>query len=100
MRGIAGGLLCLMVLTGCRGSQPAAEPIPAPYAMPPSTAMRPPRSYPEFQQRQAEAFDPYPQTELGPEVVGGRPRDFDKPRAEPVRGIWWQPWTWKWPGSK
>lgn len=38
------------------------------------------------QQRfEAVAHDPYPQDDLGPEVVGGRPRDYQKPVAEPVR---------------
>jgi hypothetical protein len=35
-----------------------------------------------MQQAQAERSDPYPIPDMGPEVVGGRPREFDKPRDE------------------
>ncbi len=40
-----------------------------------------------IKQRQMEAsiFDPYAEPDVGPEVVGSRPRDFQKPFAEPVR---------------
>jgi hypothetical protein len=34
------------------------------------------------QQAQAERSDPYPIPDMGPEIVGGRPREFDKPRDE------------------
>jgi hypothetical protein len=34
------------------------------------------------QQAHAERSDPYPIPDLGPEIVGGRPREFDKPRDE------------------
>jgi hypothetical protein len=34
------------------------------------------------QRARAERSDPYPITDLGPEIVGGRPREFDKPRDE------------------
>ncbi|GIW91377.1 MAG: hypothetical protein KatS3mg109_1809 [Pirellulaceae bacterium] len=50
---------------------------------------------PEWQQRyRAILHDPYPDADLGPEVVGGRPREFQKPLAEPVRNRylydeWW-----------
>ena len=39
------------------------------------------------QQQQARAvkFDPYPEQELGPAVVGGRPRDYQNPPPETVR---------------
>ncbi len=37
----------------------------------------------EYQQRQAERFDPFPDNNLGPAIVGGRPREFDAPR-EPL----------------
>jgi len=37
------------------------------------------------QQRQAEKFDPYSDNNAGPEIVGGRPRDFQKPPADPTR---------------
>lgn len=52
------------------------------------------------QQRfEAVAHDPYPEDDLGPECVGGRPRDYQKPLAEPVRDrmykerrYWFQRW--------
>jgi predicted small lipoprotein YifL len=41
-----------------------------------------------YQQKQAERFDPYPDNQLGPEVVGARPREYEKPVAEPQRARW------------
>jgi hypothetical protein len=46
-----------------------------------------------YQQRKAERFDPYADNDIGPTVVGGRPRDFDKPVAEPTRARWTRPNT-------
>ena len=43
-----------------------------------------PGTVPE-QQRRAGLHDPYADVDAGPEVVGGRPREFQKPRPEPVR---------------
>ena len=37
------------------------------------------------QQLDASVYDPYSATDIGPEVVGGRPRDFQKPYPEAVR---------------
>lgn len=37
------------------------------------------------QQNNATYHDPYPDIDAGPDVVGGRPRDFQVPRPEPVR---------------
>jgi hypothetical protein len=37
------------------------------------------------QRSRAAIFDPYVDNDLGPEVVGVRPRDFQKPRAEPAK---------------
>lgn len=37
------------------------------------------------QQVEASIYDPYAEPDVGPEVVGSRPRDFQKPLAEPVR---------------
>lgn len=64
--------IALMVVTsaGCRG-----------YRTPFNT---PAGSYKQ-QRFEAVAHDPYPQDDLGPEVVGGRPREYQKPAAEPVR---------------
>ena len=42
-----------------------------------------------YQQRRAERFDPYAERETGPEIVGARPREYDRPVAEPARARWW-----------
>jgi hypothetical protein len=34
------------------------------------------------QRANAEQIDPFPLPDMGPEIVGGRPREFDKPRDE------------------
>jgi hypothetical protein len=39
----------------------------------------------EAQRQRANLFDPYADNDLGPEVVGARPRGFQKPRAEAAR---------------
>ena len=38
-----------------------------------------------FQRHNATQFDPYPQIDVGPEIVGGRPIDFQKPANEVER---------------
>lgn len=64
----------------------------------PGCGYRRPGLYPpgpvQQQQLNASVHDPYSDNDLGPEVVGGRPRDFQKPFAEPVRNrrfgeSWW-----------
>lgn len=95
------------------GAAPAANPYaPAPYAAPPTTpapgalpsvpALPPPAGatgaptamqMPDWsnpgtmaqQQARATYHDPYADTTAAPEIVGGRPREFAKPAAEPVR---------------
>jgi hypothetical protein len=37
------------------------------------------------QRARAHRFDPYPEMESGPALVGARPREFDRPLTEPVR---------------
>jgi hypothetical protein len=37
------------------------------------------------QQERAIVFDPFANNEIGPEVVGGRPRDFQRPMTEAAR---------------
>lgn len=39
----------------------------------------------ERQKSRATIHDPYPLNDIGPEVVGGRPREFMWPQAEAVR---------------
>jgi hypothetical protein len=42
----------------------------------------------QSQRFNAIAHDPYTDADAGPEVVGGRPREFQKPLPEPVRNRW------------
>jgi hypothetical protein len=45
------------------------------------------------QQLNATMHDPYAEPDIGPEVVGGRPREYQKPSAEPVRSRFvWDNW--------
>jgi hypothetical protein len=46
-----------------------------------------------YQQSRAQRFDPYPENEPGPEVVGARPRSYQHPLPEPSRARW-VPWQW------
>jgi hypothetical protein len=47
------------------------------------------------QQRfRATLHDPYSDKDLGPEVVGGRPRDFARPLPEPVKSRYLQDSYW------
>lgn len=47
----------------------------------------------EDQRRNATVHDPYADIDAGPEIVGGRPRGYDKPLAEPVRSRpFWERW--------
>lgn len=39
----------------------------------------------EEQTARAAVYDPYPLNDIGPEVVGGRPRGFTNPLSEPYR---------------
>jgi hypothetical protein len=40
------------------------------------------------QQTRALRYDPYPENEPGPEMVGVRPRDYQKPPPETSRPRW------------
>jgi len=39
-----------------------------------------------YQQTRAQRFDPYPDTNIGPRVEGGRPEGYTEPPPEPARG--------------
>ncbi len=55
------------------------------------SATRPSLAHPgsaQVQQNRAVRFDPYPENETGPAMVGVRPREFDKPITEPARARW------------
>lgn len=43
------------------------------------------------QQYDAIYFDPYPMDDAGPEIVGGRPREYQRPVPEVVRGRLFNP---------
>lgn len=65
-----------------------------------SGCMRPPRLVgPQgsevYQRNHAALHDPYPDVDMGPEIVGGRPREFEKPLAEPVRNRWLRDFFWQ-----
>jgi len=47
-----------------------------------------------YQRTLAEQFDPYPENEPGPPIVGARPRDYQKPIPETPR-VQWSPWPWQ-----
>lgn len=48
----------------------------------------------EHQRERAVLHDPYPDSDAGPEVVGGRPPDFRAPLSEPVRSRWLRDSWW------
>lgn len=49
-----------------------------------------------YQQYQAVRHDPYPEDDLGPEIVGGRPRGYQKPPTEVTRARQDRPWgNWR-----
>ena len=60
----------VMVLAGCRNLEP-------PNFSCPGTAA--------YQQSMAQRFDPYPENEPGPAIVGARPRGYEKPPPEILR---------------
>lgn len=71
-------LACLAIVSGCtlpnRQSQPA-------------------RSMGQ-QQLDATQFDPYADNDVGPEIVGARPRDFQRPASEAVRARGFRDTRW------
>lgn len=48
----------------------------------------------ERQRFNAVAHDPYYDNDAAPEVVGGRPREYSKQLAEPVRSRWLSDFGW------
>ncbi len=65
-------LLGLIVTSGCRVSPPQVRR--------PGTVGQ--------QQYRASLFDPYTDVNIAPEVVGGRPREFQTPMPNPDRNKW------------
>ncbi|MEM9354073.1 MAG: hypothetical protein AAGA92_13755 [Planctomycetota bacterium] len=68
---IAIGLTVSLCLYGCSST------VRQPRLRSPGTA--------PVQRYNATQFDPYPQNDVGPEIVGGRPIDFQLPPDEVVR---------------
>ena len=60
-------------------------------------SVAPPTLYPqgtvEQQQYNAQRFDPYPEPDTAPEIVGARGRENEFPVAQPSRSRW-DPRTW------
>jgi hypothetical protein len=52
----------------------------------------------EQQKARAVYFDPYPLNDIGPEVVGGRPRGFQNPLPEATRNELKNPLANPWAG--
>jgi hypothetical protein len=71
------GLSLLVALVGCQAAPPSLFDH--------GTA--------QYQQKEAERFDPYPDNQAGPTVLGSRPLDYKEPRSEVRRAQWW-PWDW------
>lgn len=67
------GFLCLMTTTGC---QHLARPT---WTKPGGT---------NAQRAQALRYDPYPESEPGPALVGARPRGYEVAPPEPSRARW------------
>ncbi len=42
----------------------------------------------QSQQNRALRYDPYPENEAGPAMIGVRPRGYQKPPPEPSRARW------------
>ena len=47
-----------------------------------------------YQRTVAQQFDPYPENEPAPPIVGSRPLGYQKPTPETPR-VQWSPWPWK-----
>ena len=72
---------------------PSTDPLAPPSAAAPSANWSNPGTMSQQQQR-ATVFDPYADNTAGPEIVGGRPREFQKPLAEPVRARGFRDTRW------
>lgn len=63
----------MLAMAGCAGVEPPNWFNPGPS---------------RYQQLKAQQIDPYPDTDMAPEMVGVRPRDYQQPRSEPVKAQW------------
>jgi len=67
-------LRTLLLVAACAPLAACSSAVRKPALFGPGTA--------PMQRANAEVFDPYPDPEMGPDVVGSRPREYDKPRDE------------------
>ena len=74
-------LSALLLLGGCRTTEPAG-------------LRYGPHIHPEEQRAHAQRVDPYPSTETGPQIEGGRPPGYENPPQE-IRRV--QPDRWRLP---
>lgn len=70
-------MVLLLGVCGCRNLAPPSFSRPGPA---------------QSQQSRAQRFDPYPENDPGPEIVGARPRGYERPPAE-VHRARWAPWN-------
>lgn len=70
---LATGLMILIALGGCKS-------VAKPDLTHPGTA--------QTQQTRALRYDPYPENEPGPALVGARPREYQTPPPETSRSRW------------
>jgi hypothetical protein len=76
---LASGVLVLGMIVGCQ-NQKGEQTVGTPSLAHPRSA--------ELQQKRALRYDPYPATNVGPEMVGVRPREYQNPPDEVSRGRW------------
>jgi hypothetical protein len=67
---------CLLLFFGIAGCQSTAKPSLAH----PGSA--------RTQQNRAVRFDPYPESDVAPAMVGVRPKGYENPISEPARARW------------
>jgi hypothetical protein len=75
---LAGTILSIATLAGCASIEPP---------------MLAPRGDAAMQRFEAQRFDPLPEPDVGPEIVGARGREYERPVAQPSRARW-DPRTW------
>ena len=73
LKRLACGMGLLLLLTGCQGMGTAS-------LSDPGTT--------DAQRNRAVRFDPYAEADIGTPVDGARPREYEKPIAEPLRARW------------
>lgn len=70
---LAAGLLIAVGTSGCKSTAGPCWLHPGPA---------------QTQQNRALRYDPYPENETGPAMVGARPREYQKPPPEASRARW------------